>query len=99
MRDGPEPIGEIVARLLTERGWGRQQEQRRWAEAWRSVAGAELNRKTEPLSLKRGVFEVAVADGVLLQELASFEKRRLLAALQAVLGSDKISDLRFRLGR
>src|SRR5262245_2523909 len=99
MREGPESIAEILARLFTQRGWGRQQEQRRWADAWRTVAGAELSGKTQPLALKRGVFEVAVADSVLLQELANFEKRRLLSGLQAALGSEKISDIRFRLGR
>ena len=99
MKDGPESIAEILARLFLQRSWGGTQRQHRLAEAWAKAAGPEIAKKTEPLALRRGIMEVAVADGILLQELANFRKKALLAALQKALESETVKDIRFRTGR
>jgi len=49
-------------------------------------------------ALRRGVLEVEVRTGVLMQELAQFRKRTLLAALRAALPTTVITDIKFRVG-
>ncbi len=95
---GPEPLGEILSRLFTARGWGRRQGQRRLEEAWAEVAGPEAARHTRVAALRRGVLEVLVDNAVLLQELANFRKRRLLQQLRDRLPAAALRELRFRTG-
>ncbi len=97
MEAGPEPIAEVLSRLFTQRGWGRPQQQRCLEDAWRQAAGEEIAARTQVVSLKRGVLEIQVADGILVQELAGFRKRQLLTAMQMKVEAGKIKDLRFRL--
>lgn len=97
-RRGPEPVGEILSRLFAARGWGRRQERLRLEEAWAAAAGAEVARHTRAGALRRGVLEVMVDNAVLLQELAHFQKRRLLENLRGRLPGMTLADLRFRAG-
>lgn len=98
MKDGPERLSEVLSRLFTSRGWGERQQRRRLEEAWRSAAGEQVAARSELGTLRRGVLEVIVADAILLQELAGFQKRDLLAHLEGALGPGRISEIRFRLG-
>jgi predicted nucleic acid-binding Zn ribbon protein len=95
---GPERVGEILSRLFTARGWGRRQERLRLEEAWAQAVGASGARHTRVGKLRRGVLEVLVDNGVLLQELAHFQKRRLLEQLRACLPDVNFQELRFRVG-
>lgn len=95
---GPEPLGEILSRLFTARGWGRRQDRLRLEQAWNEVVGAEQAPHTRPGTLRRGVLEVVVDNAVLLQELAHFHKRRLLEQLRRRLPGTPLTDLRFRAG-
>lgn len=98
MDRGPEPLREVLSRLFTERGWGRRQERTRLETAWVDVAGQEIAQQTRVGAVKRGVMEIEVGNGALLQELAGFHKRRLLDALKAKLTGVPLHDLRFRAG-
>ena len=95
---GPEPLREILARLITARGWGQRQARLHLERAWAAAVGTEHEAGTRVLNLRRGVFEVEVKGAVLLQELASFQKRKLLAKLREALPNHTIGDLRFRAG-
>jgi predicted nucleic acid-binding Zn ribbon protein len=95
---GPEPIGEVLARLFTARGWGRKQDRLRLEQAWAAAAGPDVAPHTRVGALRRGVLEVQVGNAVLMQELAHFHKRRLLAALRQALPGTTLSDLKFRAG-
>jgi len=95
---GPEPLGEILSRLFTARGWGRRQDRLRLEQAWNEVVGADHAAHTRPGTLRRGVLEVVVDNAVLLQELAHYHKRRLLEQLRRRLPGTPINDLRFRAG-
>jgi predicted nucleic acid-binding Zn ribbon protein len=95
---GPERVGEILSRLFTARGWGRRQERLRLEEAWAQAVGVNTARHTRVGKLRRGVLEVLVDNGVLLQELAHFQKRRLLEQLRACLPDVNFQELRFRVG-
>jgi predicted nucleic acid-binding Zn ribbon protein len=95
---GPERLGEILGRLFTARGWGRKQERLHFERAWAEAVGPQGAKLTRVGSLRRGVLEVTVGNAVLMQELASFHKRRLLEQLRQRLPGAPIHDIRFRAG-
>jgi predicted nucleic acid-binding Zn ribbon protein len=95
---GPESLGEILSRVFTARGWGRRQDRLRLEQAWAEAVGPDHAPHTRVGALRRGVLEVEVMSAVLLQELAHFHKRRLLARLREQLPGTILSDLRFRAG-
>ncbi|MGL4552726.1 MAG: DUF721 domain-containing protein [Gemmataceae bacterium] len=95
---GPEPLGDILSGLFTARGWGRRQERLHLEKAWDAAAGPAYAGKTRAGGLRRGVLEVHVESAVLMQELNSFHKRRLLADLKRRLPGTPINDLRFKAG-
>jgi len=94
---GPEPIGEILSRIFTARGWGRKQDRLRLEQAW-AEAVPEFAPQTRINGLRRGVLEVEVTGAVLMQELAHYHKRKLLARLRERLPGTTLTDLRFRAG-
>ena len=96
--EGPERLSEVLSRLFTSRGWGQRQDRLRLEETWRQAVGENIALRTAVEALRRGVLEIIVADAVLFQELAGFEKRRLLEYLQERLGKSRVTDIRFRLG-
>jgi predicted nucleic acid-binding Zn ribbon protein len=98
MDKGPEALGEIVSRLFAARGWGRRQERLRLEDAWRAAVGPQGAAHTRVGAWRRGVLEVEVDNAVLMQELAHFQKRRLLEQLRARLPGTTLTDLRFRAG-
>ena len=55
-------------------------------------------RQTRLGEVRRGVLNVTVAHPVLLEELAAFEKPRLLAALRRDAPGTVVHDIRFRVG-
>jgi predicted nucleic acid-binding Zn ribbon protein len=95
---GPELLGEILSRLFTARGWGRRQDRLRLEQAWTEAAGPVFAPHTRIGNLRRGVLEIEVANSVLLQELASYHKRRLLGELRKRLTGVTVTDLRFKAG-
>ena len=98
MEKGPELLGEVLSRLFVSRGWGRRQAQLRLEQAWAQAAGAEAAKHTRVAGLRRGILEVTVGNAVLLQELAHYQKRRLLEQLRGRLPGTTLTDLRFRAG-
>ena len=88
---GPEKLGDILGRLFTARGWGRTSERQRLETAWATAAGADIAGKCRVVALRRGTLEVEVTAGALLQELASFHKKRLLEAMKAALPGTKVA--------
>src|SRR5690242_18709577 len=61
---GPEPLGEILSRVFTARGWGRRQDRLRLERAWADAIGPEYAPQTRLGGLRRGVLEVEVLSGV-----------------------------------
>ena len=96
--DGPELLGDIVARLFTARGWGRRQGQLHLEGIWNDIVGPAGAAHTRIGNLRRGVLEILVDNAVLLQELVHFQKRRLLEQLRSRVPNTTLHDLRFRTG-
>ena len=95
---GPETLKEILSRLFMARGWGRRQGRLHLEKAWAAAVGPEHTAHTRVAGLRRGILEVEVNNGVLLQELAQFHKRRMLETLRANLPGTTVTDLRFMAG-
>jgi predicted nucleic acid-binding Zn ribbon protein len=95
-KKGPEILGEVLARLFTARGWGRRQGRMHLEEAWQEAAGSPVAEHTRLGALRKGVLEIMVDNAVLMQELAQFQKRRLLEQLRTRLPEVIFTDLRFR---
>lgn len=93
----PENLSDVLGRLFTARGWGRLSERTRLEAAWAEVT-AEWPGQTRVLGLRRGVLEVEVRTAILMQELAQFHKRKLLAGLRKKLTGQSLTDLKFRAG-
>ena len=94
----PKKIGNVLAQLVNRRGYAQIHAATERDEIWQKVAGDELARVTQVSALKRGVFEVLVANSLLMQEL-TFRKEELLAALQAALPAAGVKQLKFKVGR
>lgn len=88
-----------MGKLFVARGWGRKQERLKLEKAWMVSAGEDYAPLTRVSALKKGVLEVLVANSALLQELAQFQKRSILATLRTELPGVEITDLRFRYGK
>jgi predicted nucleic acid-binding Zn ribbon protein len=96
--NGPESIADILGRLFTSRGWGRKNDRLQLEQAWVAAAGADIAAQTKVLGIRRGVLEVEVKGGPLLQELAQYHKRGLLGKLRPALPGLTLTDLKFRAG-
>jgi predicted nucleic acid-binding Zn ribbon protein len=95
---GPERIGEILSRLFTARGWGRRSARLQLEKAWSDAVGAKHQSHTRVLQVRKGVLEVEVDSAIVMQELSSFHKRRLLDKLKRALPNTELKELRFRSG-
>jgi predicted nucleic acid-binding Zn ribbon protein len=93
----PKKIGDVLAQLITARGYGRLQADGELLAAWRTTVGEPFARFTRPGHIRRGLLEITVANSAIVQEL-TFEKQRILAALQLEFPHARIHDLRFRIG-
>jgi len=95
---GPERVGEVLSRLFAARGWGRRQARLQLEKAWEDAVGARHATHTRVVNLRRGILEVEVNNGILLQELSHYHKRHLLQQLRQRLPNLTVTDLRFRAG-
>jgi predicted nucleic acid-binding Zn ribbon protein len=93
----PKNIRDVVAKLITLRGYGRFQSDANLASAWQAAAGASLARFSRPGQIRRGKLEVTVSNSTIMQELG-FQKQHILAELSRQLPDAKIRDVRFRVG-
>jgi|EndMetStandDraft_5_1072996.scaffolds.fasta_scaffold1107563_1 hypothetical protein len=94
----PEKLGEILARLVAQRGYARVSVDTNLADVWRSAAGDAMARYTRAGAIRRGTLEILVANSTLVQELG-FQKQTLLEKLGRLLPDEKLKDLRFKVGR
>ena len=94
----PQPIADVLARLLARRGYARERSNGACAAAWNEAVGEPLAQQTRPGTIRGGVLEVLAANSTLLQEL-TFQKHELLQKLGRLLPDQPVRELRFRLGR
>jgi predicted nucleic acid-binding Zn ribbon protein len=90
-------MADVLAELLTRRGYARVQATANYADAWREAAGEMLARYTRAGTVRRGVLEVVVANSTLVQEI-TFQKQAILARLAGLVPDEPINNLRLRVG-
>ena len=95
---GPKPLGDVLNDLFAARGYGRLQAVSELEAAWIRAVGEVGARQTKLGGVRRGVLSVTVAHPTLLEELSSFQKPGLLAALRRDAPGTPILDIRFRVG-
>lgn len=95
---GPKPLGDVLNDLFAARGYSRLQAVGELEAAWCRAVGEVGARQTRLGVVRRGVLSVTVAHPTLLEELSSFQKPGLLAALRREVPGTPILDIRFRVG-
>jgi predicted nucleic acid-binding Zn ribbon protein len=93
----PKAIKDVLAQLITARGYGRIQATADFTAVWRAAAGETFAPYTLPGRLKRGVLEVTVTNSIVIQEL-TFQKEQILTALREKCPDANIRDVKFRIG-
>jgi len=96
-QNAPQRIGDVVAQLLSRRGYARELSPAIEDQAWREAVGNALAEHSRPGRTRRGVLEVTVRNSTVMQELV-FQRTELVKKLTERLPEAKISDLRFRVG-
>jgi predicted nucleic acid-binding Zn ribbon protein len=94
----PKPVAQVMAELIQRRGYAQVRVAAQWDQAWREAAGPEFAAATQVGVLRRGVLEITAANSLVVQEL-TFEKERLLAAMQQSAPHAVIKQLRFKVGQ
>jgi predicted nucleic acid-binding Zn ribbon protein len=95
---GPKPLSEILGELFAKRGYGRLRALGELEQAWNQAVGEPDCRQTKLGGVRGGTLNVTVAHPGLLEDLASFRKPDLLAALRRDAPATPILDIRFRVG-
>jgi predicted nucleic acid-binding Zn ribbon protein len=93
----PQHVRNVISELIALKGLARVHGIEQLQQAWRTVAGDEIGRKSRVLELTRGVLNVGVNNSGLLNELAGFHKQSLLEQLQRQFAHLKIREIKFRL--
>jgi len=93
----PKEIRNVIAQLVQRKGYAQVRAAGERDEAWQEAVGEPLVSLTRVAGIRRGVFEVLVANSLMMQEL-TFRKEELLSNLQDRLPEEGIKQLRFRLG-
>ncbi|MDZ4657712.1 MAG: DUF721 domain-containing protein [Bythopirellula sp.] len=94
----PKRIGNVIAQLVNRRGYAQIHAAGERDEAWQAIAGEPFAAASQFAALRRGVFEVLVANSLMMQEL-TFRKEELLKALQQVLPDAGVKQLKFKIGK
>jgi predicted nucleic acid-binding Zn ribbon protein len=98
----PKQIGNVVAQLVQRKGYAQIRAAGEREEAWRQAmqeqGGDQWATATRVAGVRRGVFEVLVANSLLMQEL-TFQKESLLKRLRDALPGDGIKQIKFSVGQ
>ncbi len=92
-----EALSQVCSRLQQRQDWLGGQQLSRILHAWPEVVGPVVAPVARPVSLQRGVLQVAVSSSVWAQTLA-FERTRILAKLNPRL-QEPVTDLQFSVAR
>ena len=97
-RRGPKAVSDILAELFAAKGLARLGAAKALEDAWNAAVGEPRCKLTKLGEVRRGVLNVTVAHSALLEELAAFDKSRLLKALRESVPDLSVLDIRFRVG-
>lgn len=93
-RTDPQPIGKVVEQMLRQNGISDLFNEQRLCYMWAEIVGPGINRLTSRRFVDNGVLHVYLTSAVLKNEL-SFQRTRLVEALNAAVGTEVIHDVKF----
>ena len=96
-RRRPKRTGDIIGQMMARQGYAQTKSNDELNEAWGIAVGPQFMKNTKAGRINRGVLEVHVASSAAMNQL-SFQKKKLLSAMQQQLPQNKIKDIRFKLG-
>ena len=88
----PQPIGDLVAGYVAERGWDRPLRQARVFADWPAIVGADVAAHCRPTALHQGELRIAAESTAWATQLRMLSGT-LLARLVAELGPETVSRL------
>jgi hypothetical protein len=92
----PQPIAEILSRLMSRRGYARVQGKAELDQHWQTACGS-LACRTRCGRVRAGTLEVIVENSVVLQEL-TLRKSEVLDRLKQLVPEQGIREIRLRIG-
>ncbi|MCM1355582.1 MAG: DUF721 domain-containing protein [Staphylococcus sp.] len=93
-RTDPKQIGTLVEEALARAGLTDTLNEQRAAAAWVDVVGPAINRYTTKRFVDSGILHVYLTSAPLKNEL-SFNRDRLVKAINRMVGADVINDVQF----
>ena len=93
-RTYPRHIAAIIDEAMDRAGLTDSLNEQRAAAAWADVVGASINRYTSRRYVDHGVLHVYLTSAPLKNEL-SFNRNRLISAINRMVGAEVISDVQF----
>jgi predicted nucleic acid-binding Zn ribbon protein len=89
----PQPLGRMVRRLLTDRGWEQNAAEARVLGAWDSLVGADIADKCKPVSLRNGELTLAAESTAWAMQLRLLAPK-LLGRLATEVGPAVVTKIR-----
>ena len=93
----PQHVAKVLSELIARKGLARVHGSQQLQQAWQTVAGEEIGRRSRVMELTRGVLHISVGSSAVLNELAGFHKQTLLENLQRQFAHLKIREIKFKL--
>ena len=93
----PQHVAKVLSELIARKGLARVHGTQQLQQAWQTVAGEEIGRRSRVMELTRGVLHISVGSSAVLNELAGFHKQTLLENLQQQFAHLKIREIKFKL--
>lgn len=87
------PLGDVLARVIDERGWREQVEDGAVHTHWTDIAGEQLAVQATPVRLRGGVLIVRARSGPWAAQVR-YLSPWLLQRAQEVLGVDQVTEVR-----
>ena len=94
---GPQTLAKGLGELIALRGYARQGAQTELEKVWQDVVGPDYAGQTRAVAIKRGTLHVHVNHAVLVAELTSYHRERVLRRLMDEHPRLKIKDVKFKL--
>lgn len=91
----PAQLGSLLAEVVRRRGIAEQSATRELNATWSRVAGNRIGQHSFVRKLRGGVLEIAVSNGTVLEELSSYLRHDLLAAIRKEESCRDVQALKF----
>ena len=93
----PTPLGDLMPKLVSGRGWAERMALGRLREAWAEVVGPLVAERSQPVKLYRGVLTVRADGGAWASELTLLA-RTVAGKADAFLGGGTVREVRVAAG-